>query len=580
MDGSPTGSWRSSRRTARRARSCAPVLDGLGAHLVSEDDDAGPRRSATSSASRPCRRCCASRTARSSSAPRAGCATGGRRSPASRRSAPACPSTGPAAAAARSTRPSPSSWRSRHGGSTLRSRRVELGRARGRGRGDVRPGLDRRPAGRAADRGPGAAHARGHEPRRPTRSSPSCRPTSSSAPSRRWRSTRCSPAASPSTSRSCWPPSTAACTDEFNVHGAAGHDDAGRAGADRQRPDPPPHRDEQRRQRARPGQPGQRDDRPRPAARHPQRRRRPPRRGRPGRRRATPASSRSASPRTRRARRSSRCRCRGACPPASTPSRCSPARGRAGIVDQLSRDPESLCRTYAACLRTVAAPEAADGLRRHPRGGARARPGVPRGGLGPGRGCWPGSASCCTLPGDEVVRGAGGIAEGLPERRSRARRCRSSATAACWSSTPAAAPACSRPSSAAGRTAPSAASPSPWRSRRGPDDPRSDRGALARRPPAGARASTTSTARSSACSTSASRAATCSSTGWPSCSPSAAPRSAATPSRRSRSRRRPTCATSSPSPATASSRRSPTEGRARRAVCTTSSISSCGACRR
>ena len=33
--------------------------------------------------------------------------------------------------------------------------------------------------------------------------------------------------------------------------------------------------------------------------------------------------------------------------------------GVRGVVDQLSRDPESLARTFAACLRTVAPPEAA-----------------------------------------------------------------------------------------------------------------------------------------------------------------------------------------------------------------------------
>ena len=58
-------------------------------------------------------------------------------------------------------------------------------RARGRDRGDVHAGLDRRAAGRAADRGAGAAHARGHDPRPRTRSSPRCRRTSSTSPSRR-----------------------------------------------------------------------------------------------------------------------------------------------------------------------------------------------------------------------------------------------------------------------------------------------------------------------------------------------------------------------------------------------------------
>ena len=62
-------------------------------------------------------------------------------------------------------------------------------RARRRDGDAVRPRAHRRPAGRAADRGAGAADAHRHDPRSRTRSSPSCRPTSSRSPSRRSRST-------------------------------------------------------------------------------------------------------------------------------------------------------------------------------------------------------------------------------------------------------------------------------------------------------------------------------------------------------------------------------------------------------
>lgn len=91
-----------------------------------------------------------------------------------------------------------------------------------------------------------------------------------------------------------------------------------------------------------------------------------------------------------------------------------PGEGPRGLVDQLSRDPESLCRTYAACLRTVQHPKLLmvfDAILvvspEHGRvfrdaGWDRAR-----------------VLSCLgellSVPGAEVIRGAGGIAEGLPE---------------------------------------------------------------------------------------------------------------------------------------------------------------------
>ena len=90
-----------------------------------------------------------------------------------------------------------------------------------------------------------------------------------------------------------------------------------------------------------------------------------------------------------------------------------PGEGPRGLVDQLSRDPESLCRTYAACLRTVQHPKLLmvfdavlvmgpeHGRIFREAGWDRARM----------LGCL---SELLTIPGDEVVRGAGGIAEGLP----------------------------------------------------------------------------------------------------------------------------------------------------------------------
>jgi hypothetical protein len=83
------------------------------------------------------------------------------------------------------------------------------------------------------------------------------------------------------------------------------------------------------------------------------------------------------------------------------------------IVDQLSRDPESLARSLAACLRSVAHPKlvlAFDALLvigpEHARvfreaGWSKARLLERLGEL-------------CTVPGEEIARGAGGIAEGIP----------------------------------------------------------------------------------------------------------------------------------------------------------------------
>jgi hypothetical protein len=88
--------------------------------------------------------------------------------------------------------------------------------------------------------------------------------------------------------------------------------------------------------------------------------------------------------------------------------------GVQGVVDQLSRTPESLARTFAACLRTVAHPKlpiAFDAVLvvspEHARvfaeaGWSRDRLLAEIDGL-------------LQLPGAEIVRGAGGITEGVPE---------------------------------------------------------------------------------------------------------------------------------------------------------------------
>jgi len=88
--------------------------------------------------------------------------------------------------------------------------------------------------------------------------------------------------------------------------------------------------------------------------------------------------------------------------------------GVRGMVDQLSREPESLARSLAACLRSVPHPKMALGFdvvvvvspehgRVFREGGwskARLRAEL---------------LALLQLDGDDVIRGAGGIAEGLPE---------------------------------------------------------------------------------------------------------------------------------------------------------------------
>jgi len=90
------------------------------------------------------------------------------------------------------------------------------------------------------------------------------------------------------------------------------------------------------------------------------------------------------------------------------------AGGVQGMVDQLSREPESLARSFAACLRTVGhpknvviwdamvvvSPEHARVFRDAGWTKARLREEL---------------AGLLAIPGHEIVRGAGDIAEGMPE---------------------------------------------------------------------------------------------------------------------------------------------------------------------
>ena len=236
----------------------------------------------------------------------------------------------------------------------------------------------------------------------------------------------------------------------------AGDDDAGRPGDHRQRTGHPSDRDERRRQRARPGQPGQPDDRPGGAARRAQRRRRPAGRRRPGRPRQ-PGQAVVLLRRARRTRRSARSPRAAARRPAPTPSRCSPARGRAASSTRSRGARRAWPESLAACLRTLHHPKLVLGFdavlvvgpehgrvfaeaglgSRSPARRARRRPADP--GWRAGRAAPAGSPRAC-------------------RSRSPTRPCPSSGPAASCSPTRVAAPGCSRPSSVAGPTAPSAAS--------------------------------------------------------------------------------------------------------------------------
>ena len=114
------------------------------------------------------------------------------------------------------------------------------------------------------------------------------------------------------------------------------------------------------------------------------------------------------------------------------------------IVDQKARDRRRAGQHVRRVPAHAAQPEAGPRLRHRARGRPRARPRVRRRRLGPRAACSPNCTPGCNSPGSELVRGAGGIADGVPAAPAATPRCRSSApTASCWS-TPAAAPACSR----------------------------------------------------------------------------------------------------------------------------------------
>ena len=289
------------------------------------------------------------------------------------------------------------------------------GRARGRGRGAVRPGLDRRPAGRAAHRGARAADARRARPARRTRSSPSCRPTSSTCTVEKVAINAVMAGCRPEYLPWVLAAVEAVCTDEFNIHGVLATTMPVGPVIIVQRAGHARHRHEQRRQRARPGQPGQLDDRPGAAARRPQRRRRPAGRGRPGharqpgqvsvllrRGRGGLAVGRSLAEPRRRAgrRRGHRVRRRG-------PARASSTSWPATPEALAARSPRACgpCTTRSCVLGfdaiLVVGPEHARVFaeagwdrERVARRAARAR---------------------CSCPGSELVHGAGGIAEGVPE---------------------------------------------------------------------------------------------------------------------------------------------------------------------
>ena len=260
--------------------------------------------------SRPCRRCSASTNGeRGRRAPSAGTAASGRRSPASTASGAELPAWRPGCGSLSASIPI---W---HAELRRALRRLDAARAarrarraRGRDRGAVRARLERRPAGRAADRG--ARAARCSRARRATPDEivavvpPDLVECTVEKVAINAVMAGCKPEYLPVVLAAV----EAACTDEFNMHGVL---------ATTMPVGPviivngPIRRAigmNSRHQRLRPGQPRQRDDRPRAAARGPQRRRRPARRGRPRHLRQPRQDRASASPRTRRARRGRRSR--------------------------------------------------------------------------------------------------------------------------------------------------------------------------------------------------------------------------------------------------------------------------------
>ena len=183
---------------------------------------------------------------------------------------------------------------------------------------------------------------------------------------------------------------------------------------DRQRADHARDRDEQRRERARSGQPGERDHRPRAAARGAQRRWRTAGRGRPGHARhagevhvllrrgrsrvAVGAAARRTRP-ARRPRRRSRCSRPKVCAASSISCRGhrnrSPARSRRACERWRTRRTSSSGTRFSSSRPSTLACSARPGGRR-----LRLRKEL---------------GALLQIPGEEIVRGAGGIAEGMPE---------------------------------------------------------------------------------------------------------------------------------------------------------------------
>ncbi len=129
-----------------------------------------------------------------------------------------CRRGGPVAARCRSIRGSPTACG--RSGEQSAARAQDRDRAAGRRiRVHVRSGLHRRPAGGAADAGARHPHAVGHAARSAAGRRRRCRRTWAKRRSRRSRSTRCWPAASPSTCPVVIAAIEAVCTDAFNVHG-------------------------------------------------------------------------------------------------------------------------------------------------------------------------------------------------------------------------------------------------------------------------------------------------------------------------------------------------------------------------
>ena len=206
----------------------------------------------------------------------------------------------------------------------------------------------------------------------------------------------------------------AACTDEFNIHGVLATTMPVGPVVDRQRPRHTRDRDERRWQHARAGEPRQRDDRSRAPAGHPKRRRWAPRRRRP--RYARPPRQVHVLLRGGRRRLTVRAAARRAAAWLRGQSAVTlfAGEGPRVVVDQLSRDPDSLSASFAACLRTVAHPKTLIGIDamlvvspEHGRVFREARM-EPR--PAPRR-----AHGSLQVEGKEFVRGAGGIAEGMPE---------------------------------------------------------------------------------------------------------------------------------------------------------------------